>query len=90
METPNINKNAFQTSKEREKLFQALENDKILFKETLEVMLTLVVSDPKLTFDVADSIESEYRNLYLAIMKKVAAERTNDSTLGCCKDTLEN
>lgn len=71
---------------EKERFFQALENDQHLFKETLEVVLTLVISDPKLTFDVADFIESNFRDLYLVIMKKVAMERSNDSTLGCCRD----
>lgn len=74
------------TPAEKEKFFEALENDQHLFKETLEVVLNLVISDPKLTFDVADFIESDFRNLYLVIMKKVAAERSNDSTLGCCRD----
>ncbi|MEZ4963324.1 MAG: hypothetical protein R2830_26110 [Saprospiraceae bacterium] len=74
------------TPVEKEKFFEALENDQHLFKETLEVVLTLVISDPKLTFDVADFIESDFRNLYLVIMKKVAVERSNDSTMGCCKD----
>lgn len=68
-----IAKNAL-TLAEKEKFFQALENDQHLFKETLEVVLNLVISDPKLTFDVADLIESDFRNLYLVIMKKVAAE----------------
>lgn len=74
------------TPAEKERFFQALENDKHFLKETLEVVLTLTVSDPKLTFDVADFIESDFRNLYLVIMKKMAVERSNDSTLGCCRD----
>ena len=71
---------------EKEKFFDAMENDQHLVKETLEVVLNHIVSDPKLTFNVADFIESDFRNLYLAIMKKVAVERNNDSTLGCCRD----
>lgn len=86
MQTSEIDNKPFQTKEEKERLFQALEDDEQLFKETLEVVLTLVVSDPKLTFDVADFIESDFRNLYLVIMKKVAVERSNDSTMGCCKD----
>lgn len=86
MQTSEIDNKPFQTKEEKGRLFQALEDDQQLFKETLEVMLTLVVSDPKLTFDVADFIESDFRNLYLVIMKKVAMERSNDSTMGCCKD----
>ncbi len=74
------------TPAEKERFFQALENDQHFFKETLEVVLNLVISDPKLTFDVADFIESDFRNLYLVIMKKVAMDRSNDSTLGCCRD----
>jgi|GEM_PF-6454769 len=86
MHTSEIDKKPFQTKEEKERLFQALEDDKQLFKETLEVMLTLVISDPKLTFDVADFIESDFRNLYLVIMKKVAVERSNDKSMGCCRD----
>jgi hypothetical protein len=74
------------TPAEKEKFFQALENDQHLFKEALEVVLTLVISDPKLTFDVADLIESDFQNLYLVIMKKVTTERSSNSTMSCCKD----
>lgn len=76
----------FQSKEEKERLFQALEDDPQLFKETFEVLLTLVVSDPVLTFDVADLIEADYRNLYLVFMKKVATEKSNDRTLGCCRE----
>lgn len=86
MKTTAINKNAFQTPTEKEQLFQALEKDEQLFKETLEVMLTLVISDPKLTFDVADLIESDYRNLYIVIMQKVSKETGKEDTMGCCQD----
>ena len=86
MQTAEINNKPFQTKEEKERLFQALEDDKQLFKETLEVMLTLVISDPKLTFDVADLIEADYRNLYLVFMKKLATEKSHDSTLGCCRE----
>lgn len=88
MEKSVIQTKPFQTKEEKERLFQALEDDPQLFKETFEVMLTLVVSDPVLTFDVADLIEADYRNLYLAIVKKIAIEKSNDKSLGCCKDLL--
>ncbi len=86
MKTSETDNKPFQAKEEKDKFFQALEDDKQLFKETLEVMLTLVISDPKLTFDVADLIESDFQNLYLVIMKKVTTERSNDNTLGCCKN----
>ena len=86
MKTAETDNKPFQTKEEKDKLFQALEDDKQLFKETLEVMLTLVISDPKLTFDVADLIESDFQNLYLLIMKKVTTERGSNSTMSCCKD----
>lgn len=86
MQISEIDNKPFQTKEEKDKLFQALEDDEKLFKETLEVMLTLVVSDPKLTFDVADLIESDFQNLYLVIMKKVTTERSSNSSMSCCKD----
>lgn len=49
-------------------------------------MLTLIISDPKLTFDVADLIESDYRNLYLVIMKKVLGKENEKGIKGCCKE----
>lgn len=88
MNSPLLSHESFQTPEERENLFQVLENDKQLFKETLEVMLTLIISDPKLTFDVADLIESDYRNLYLVIMKKVLGKENGKGKgiKGCCKE----
>ena len=86
MKTPKKDHVPFETKGEKEQLFQALEDDKQLFKETLEVMLTLVISDPILTFCVADLIESDYQNLYLVIMKKIARERSNDKSMSCCRD----
>lgn len=90
MEKSVIQTKPFQTKEEKERLFQALEDDPQLFKETFEVMLTLVVSDPVLTFDVADLIEADYRNLYLAIMKKVAIEQSSVNSMGCCKDIFKD
>ena len=90
MQTSEIANQPFQTKEEKEQLFQALENDEQLFKETLEVMLTMVVSDPKLTLDVVDLIESDYRNLYSVIMGKITTEASNTSALGCCKDILKH
>ncbi|WP_020534845.1 hypothetical protein [Lewinella cohaerens] len=86
METSEIKNRPFQAKEDKERLFQALEDDEQLFKEALEVMLTLVVSDPKLTVDVADLIESDFRNIYLAIMKKIARENSNDKSMSCCSD----
>ncbi len=70
---------------DKEAFFNALENDNQLFLETLEVILTLVISDPKLTFDVADLIASDYRNLYLTILKKRSAREAHDNKMDCCK-----
>jgi len=70
METSEIKNRLFQAKEDKERLFQALEDDEQLLKEALEVMLTLVVSDPQLTFDVAELIESDFRNIYLVTMKK--------------------
>lgn len=78
--------NSLQTPKGKEELFLALENDEQLFKETLEVILTLIISDPKLTFDVADLIESDYRNLYLVFMKKVIRKQSARESGDCCKE----
>lgn len=74
------------SEEEKDIFFQALEDDQELFLETLEVLLTIVVSDPLLTFDVADLIEYDYRNLFLVLMKKVKAEIGKSNTLGCCKE----
>ena len=70
MKSSEINKIENLTDEEKEKFFQQLENNNAFFKEAFEAMLTLVVSDPLLTFQVADLIESEYRNLFLIIAKK--------------------
>lgn len=86
MHKPSAKSNRFQTPEDKERLFQALEDDPQLFKETLEVLLNLAVSDPKLTFQVADMIESDFRNIYLVIMKKVVAEIGSATAMGCCKD----
>lgn len=86
MYSPLLSHEYFQTPEGKENLFQALENDEQLFNETLEVMLTLIISDPKLTFDVADLIESDYRNLYLVIMKKVLGKENGKGIKGCCKE----
>jgi hypothetical protein len=86
MHTPSAKSNRFQTPEDKERFFQILEDDPQLFKETLEVLLNLAVSDPKLTFQVADMIESDFRNIYLVIMKKIVAEKGSTATMGCCKD----
>ncbi len=83
MKSSEINKIENLTDEEKEKFFQQLENNNAFFKEAFEAMLTLVVSDPLLTFQVADLIESEYRNLFLIIAKKQTQENKDD-TSGCC------
>ena len=84
MESLKINRKKTLTKEEKEKLFQLLENNNEFFKETLEVMLTLVISDPKLTYEVADLIESDYRELYLAMLKNQEQEDKNDLP-SCCQ-----
>lgn len=84
MNSLEINKKQTLTQEEKEKLFQQLESNPEFFKETLEVLLTLVVSDPKLTYQVADLIESDYRNLYLAMLKNQEQVQKNDVP-SCCQ-----
>lgn len=86
MQSSVIKDKAFRTTKEKEQLFQALENDRKLFGETFEVMLTMVISDPDLTLEVADLIAADYRDLYLAILEKGTKEQGPDGKMGCCKD----
>jgi len=76
------------TPAEKERFFLALEKDEKLFGETLEVVLNLTISDPKLTFDVADLIETDFRNLYLVIMKKAVREMGSSTTMACCKNLV--
>lgn len=84
MNSLEINKNQSLTNEEKEKFFQQLESNGDFFKEALEVMMTLVVSDPVLTYQVADLIESDYRNLYLAILKNQEQVQKNDLP-SCCQ-----
>ena len=86
MKTPIHKSSLSLTSGEKEKYFQALENDDRFMHETLEVVLNLVISDPVLTFKVGDLIESDFKNLYLVLMKKVIQHQSSPSSLGCCKD----
>ena len=86
MQTTEIANHPFQTKEEKEKIFQGLENDPQLFKETLEVILTLVISDPKLIDGVTDLIAADFRNLQLAIIEKGAVKESGDNSMGCCKD----
>lgn len=74
------------TPAEKDRFFQAMERDEQLFRETLEVALTIAVSDPKLTLEVANLIESDYRNVYLNIWKQVVSEMGSSTTMGCCRD----
>ena len=84
MKSSKISEKETLTKEEKEKLFQHLENNNEFFKETLEVMLTLVISDPKLTHGVADLIESDYHKLYLAMQKNEEQDENNDLP-SCCQ-----
>lgn len=84
MNSLEINKNQTLTKTEKEIFFQQLENNKEFFKEAVETMLTLVVSDPDLTYQVADLIESDYQNLYLAMNKNQEQVEKNDLP-SCCQ-----
>ena len=86
MKTLNVENKLFQAPAEKERLFEALEKDSQLLKETLEVILTLVISDPKLTSRVAELIESDFKELYLAIFKDMLMESSSSNKMGCCKD----
>lgn len=84
MKSLEINKKQILTKEEKEAFFQNLESDEEFFKEAFEAMLTLIVSDPKLTSQVADLIEKDYRNLHLAIAKEQEQGQKNDFP-GCCQ-----
>lgn len=84
MKSFDIDKTTILTKEEKEKFFQQLENDNVFFKEAFEAMLNIVISDPVLTYQVADLIEFDYRNLYLAIQKKSVQIQENDLP-GCCQ-----
>ncbi|MCB9290751.1 MAG: hypothetical protein H6560_25825 [Lewinellaceae bacterium] len=87
MKTLKAEKNRFQLPADKERLFVALENDEQLLKETLEVILALAVSDPKLTIWSADLIASDFKELYLAIFRDMLKESSSSSqSPGCCKD----
>ena len=79
-----INKKKPIKKEEKEKFFQQLESNPEFFKESLEVILTLIVSDPKLTYQVADLIKSDYRNLYLTILKN-KEQVENEIHSSCCQ-----
>ena len=84
MNSLEINKKQSLTKEEKEKFFKQLESNPEFFKESLEVLLTLVVSDPKLIDHVTDLIESDYRNLYLALLKNQEQVEKNDLP-SCCQ-----
>ena len=84
MKSFELDKKEILTKEEKESFFQHLENDNLFFKETFEAMLTLVISDPVLTYQVADLIKSDYRNLYLNIVKKQESVQKEDIP-GCCQ-----
>jgi hypothetical protein len=84
MKSFEVDKKQILNKEEKEKFFLQLENDKVFFKEAFEAMLTLVISDPVLTNQVADLIESDYHNLYLEIAKKQESVESEDLP-GCCQ-----
>jgi len=86
MKSPDTKKAPFPAAAQKEQFFDALENDSRFMQETLEVILNLVISDPVLTFKVGDLIESDFKNLYLVLMKKVIHQQAAPGTIGCCKD----
>ena len=87
MKTLNAKDKLFQAPADKERLFEALEKDEQLLKETLEVILTVAISDPKLTSEVAQLIETDYKELYLAIFRDMLMEASSSSgSMGCCKD----
>ncbi|TAK48749.1 MAG: hypothetical protein EPO28_01145 [Saprospiraceae bacterium] len=86
MKSPNTEKAPFPAVAQKEQFFDALENDGRFMQETLEVILNLVISDPVLTFKVGDLIESDFKNLYLVLMKKVIQQQASTATVSCCKD----
>lgn len=86
MKTAATNAQSAEEKRNKEAFFQALENDRELFRETFEVALTLVISDPDLTSEVADLIAADYRSLYLAIVKNQPQQAGDTNQMGCCKD----
>lgn len=86
MKTTEIDDQHLRESSTKNQFFQALENDRRFFQEAFEVMLTLVISDPQLTSEVADLIAADYRSLYLAILKNQPQQAGDTNQMGCCKD----
>lgn len=86
MKTAATNAQSAEEKRNKEAFFQSLENDRELFRETFEVALTLVISDPDLTSEVADLIAADYRSLYLAILKNQPQQAGDTNQMGCCKD----
>ncbi|MFQ5447105.1 MAG: hypothetical protein ACE5FF_09225 [Saprospiraceae bacterium] len=86
MKSSDSAKKSFPSPTEKEQFFDALENDPRFLQETLEVALNIVISDPVLTFKTGDLIESDFKNLYLVLMKKVIQQQASPETLSCCKD----
>ncbi|MEZ4995271.1 MAG: hypothetical protein R2824_32945 [Saprospiraceae bacterium] len=86
MKTAATNAQSAEEKRNKEAFFQSLENDRELFRETFEVALTLVISDPDLTSEVADLIAADYRSLYLAIVKNQPQQAGDTNQMGCCKD----
>ena len=84
MKSLEIDKKGTFSKEEKENFFQQLENNKEFFKEAFEAMLTIVVSDPKLTEQVAGLIEKDYQNFQIAIVKEQKQPKKNDLP-GCCQ-----
>lgn len=83
MKVENINKTRLQALESKEDFLALLENDSVFFREAFETMLTLIISDPKLTNQVADLIKSDYRDLFQAIQSEDSKPKKNDLP-GCC------
>ena len=83
MKSVEINKKQTLTNEEKEIFFQQMENNRGLFNEAIENVLTLVVSDPVLTSQVAGLIESDYHQLYLALIKSQEQVEKKESP-SCC------
>ena len=83
MKTVEANKKQTLRNEEKEAFFQQMENNREVFNEAIENILTLVVSDPVLTSQVAGLIESDYHPLYLALINSQQQVENNESP-SCC------
>jgi len=88
MKVENINKTRLQALESKEDFLALLENDSMFFSEAFETMLTLIISDPKLTNQVAELIKSDYRDLFQAIQSEAVKSEKNDLP-GCCQTSKD-